>query len=994
MTSGNSGETESQVAQERAGHALLERYLAGVRLNAVELGALANHLFRVDLDTYDDRLEDVLSDAPEIHGHGVLAPRLAATVLRQLRERLSAQGSLTEADKGVFNQCRERLAVCTCLDDSKPRKRRLLEAWAILGGADPRHELGRPGTLRWLAAIGRQLVVDFRVDRETGMEPILQLTYRALRLLAPLEPMAKRRLQHLGDYCEFYLRWLCARSAVGEDQGASEMRWAEEPAKMFDAFRGSEDPSEEPRIQEFHLCACNLLEQTMLARDRDPSPFAARCVEASADIRIESVDESLELVFSGIIRIVRWRARLGSPVPNQARGALRLILQALLQHRLEQERTSKTLLKRDWTALETLEALPELDPISGEAVDGYIDDLLSAESEKRTGIALSGGGFRAALFHLGVLAHLAECDELRRVDILSCVSGGSITGAALAARTQVLLATKLDIDITAEDYIDVVSDLIATLSRLASSNVRMRALANPWFVLRMWLQPGYTYTERIAELIDTDLLLALTRKHPCLAGLGSDELVRLCKSDKRMSRPGTFGAVERALDWTRRLGWPLGPWDLAAAPRGEGDDFATNGRANSLRRSKCPELVLNATSVNTGAAFMFSTRAHGERPDPHASEISSRPRMPWMPYGEVTTGAFFSPHPLRLSRGVAASASVPGLIPPVLLERVKQDVLLTLADGGVVDNQGLHVLLEAGCDRILVSDASGQLGFQAFPDSTNLPVIMRASDIMMERVRELGYKRVLDSNQGGSRIEVAHIHLTRELAESPPMAAFRPDDAIEHQWSQLRDRTQTSFGVNRHVQRLLAELRTDLDCFCEVEAKCLMLDGYLQAKAAWPSAKASARVGDVAWPFLSAASVLAPYQPNSQAAQLLRIGAHRFFRLPRLLWNVLVAARLPHPGIARALASALALASSAVLLYLAWWCARAGIGNDSAAAAAAAASVAVVLSVILPPGPIKRWFAKVLSGPGLLLAMAYAWGTIVVADPIYRWLGRWPRNDS
>jgi NTE family protein len=47
----------------------------------------------------------------------------------------------------------------------------------------------------------------------------------------------------------------------------------------------------------------------------------------------------------------------------------------------------------------------------------------------RIALALSGGGFRASIFHLGVLKRLAELGWLPRVDALSTVSGGSIIGA-------------------------------------------------------------------------------------------------------------------------------------------------------------------------------------------------------------------------------------------------------------------------------------------------------------------------------------------------------------------------------------------------------------------------------------------------------------------------------------------------------------------------------------------------------------------------------------
>src|SRR5438046_6052551 len=52
----------------------------------------------------------------------------------------------------------------------------------------------------------------------------------------------------------------------------------------------------------------------------------------------------------------------------------------------------------------------------------------------RTGIALclSGGGFRAALFHLGALRRLNELGVLPSISTISSVSGGSIISAHLA----------------------------------------------------------------------------------------------------------------------------------------------------------------------------------------------------------------------------------------------------------------------------------------------------------------------------------------------------------------------------------------------------------------------------------------------------------------------------------------------------------------------------------------------------------------------------------
>ena len=50
----------------------------------------------------------------------------------------------------------------------------------------------------------------------------------------------------------------------------------------------------------------------------------------------------------------------------------------------------------------------------------------------RLGLALSGGGFRATLYHLGVIRCLRDAEVLPRITHITTVSGGSIVGAHLA----------------------------------------------------------------------------------------------------------------------------------------------------------------------------------------------------------------------------------------------------------------------------------------------------------------------------------------------------------------------------------------------------------------------------------------------------------------------------------------------------------------------------------------------------------------------------------
>lgn len=59
-------------------------------------------------------------------------------------------------------------------------------------------------------------------------------------------------------------------------------------------------------------------------------------------------------------------------------------------------------------------------------------EFLPREQRQGTALCLSGGGFRASLFHLGALRRLNELGILAQVDTIASVSGGSIFAAQLA----------------------------------------------------------------------------------------------------------------------------------------------------------------------------------------------------------------------------------------------------------------------------------------------------------------------------------------------------------------------------------------------------------------------------------------------------------------------------------------------------------------------------------------------------------------------------------
>jgi exonuclease VII small subunit len=101
---------------------------------------------------------------------------------------------------------------------------------------------------------------------------------------------------------------------------------------------------------------------------------------------------------------------------------------------------------------------------------------LRTASIGKIGLALSGGGFRASLYHIGVLAALAEMDLLRHVEVLSCVSGGSILGAHYYLEVKHLLETKSDDEITRDDFVEVVKRLEQQFLEGVQRNIRMHVI--------------------------------------------------------------------------------------------------------------------------------------------------------------------------------------------------------------------------------------------------------------------------------------------------------------------------------------------------------------------------------------------------------------------------------------------------------------------------------------------------------------------------------------
>jgi NTE family protein len=108
------------------------------------------------------------------------------------------------------------------------------------------------------------------------------------------------------------------------------------------------------------------------------------------------------------------------------------------------------------------------------------------------GLCLSGGGYRAMLFHVGSLWRLYETGLLRAADRISSVSGGSITAGLLGLKW-----SRLSFDATRVQT-DFVPEIVEPIRLLASETIDAEAII--WGVAL----PGRV-SDRVAEAYDEHL---------------------------------------------------------------------------------------------------------------------------------------------------------------------------------------------------------------------------------------------------------------------------------------------------------------------------------------------------------------------------------------------------------------------------------------------------------------------------------------------------------
>lgn len=456
---------------------------------------------------------------------------------------------------------------------------------------------------------------------------------------------------------------------------------------------------------------------------------------------------------------------------------------------------------------------------------------------QKKGLALSGGGFRAALFEIGILTALAEADELRDVEVISCVSGGSIIGTYYYLHLKKLLEANEDAEITKADYINMVKIIETDFLKAVQNNLRMRLFTNMFQNFKMVFSKTYSRSYRLGYLYQKYFYLPLYNK---------DKKTEDQRKDLFMS-------------------------DLIISPKGT-TDFNIS-QHNWDRVNKVPQLILNSTCLNTGHNWQFTSTWMGEPPTYLSKNFDVKKRLRRMYYKDAPAGYKNFP----VGNAVAASSCVPVLFEPLVLKDLYPGIDVELVDGGVHDNQGIASILEQECDCVYVCDGSSQLPDNASTTSNEFALFFRVDNVAQERVRETQLLDLKARRYSSIIRNLKIMHLKNELTQEP-LSWIDCDDEPRQILQQhvKHDDALLDFGIMKHVQQLLSEVRTDLDSFNDMEAYALMYSGYRQTISAF---KPDMKGITSDWKFLQVADYCTEPSQKKPMVNQLKISASVAFKL-------------------------------------------------------------------------------------------------------------------
>jgi len=325
------------------------------------------------------------------------------------------------------------------------------------------------------------------------------------------------------------------------------------------------------------------------------------------------------------------------------------------------------------------------------------------------GLSLSGGGYRAAAFHLGTMRALHKMHVLEKIDVLSTISGGSITGAAYC--------------LYKGDYPSFEKDMI---SKLSSKNVIKQILLS-WSFLQLLL---FTLL-----LVGGGIYFLFTPYAWAFLVLFTLWIVLLLKYQFAIFPAGK--EVEKAYD-----------------------KFYYQ-KATLQDLCKKPVLAIGSSNLQTGRPFTFSYRKMSD-----STYASYNPPIYFLqdkfPVARAVTASSCVPFaftPVPIAREFYKVPEDYNRIDPKLI------------DGGVYDNQGIQKLTQSGssyeCKTVITSDAGGQI-FSNNKYRNTVTLLVRTVDLFMNRIKMVQMVDNIYENTQYQNRQIAYLSLGWDLENCIP----------------------------------------------------------------------------------------------------------------------------------------------------------------------------------------------------------------------------------
>ncbi len=321
------------------------------------------------------------------------------------------------------------------------------------------------------------------------------------------------------------------------------------------------------------------------------------------------------------------------------------------------------------------------------------------KNDKRVGLSLSGGGYRATIYHLGTLKKLKELGLLDKVDVISTISGGSITGA----------------------FYNLHQSNFTDFENRLKKAVKRNIIDTILFSTRMLFVYGI-----LLAIICLSFWLLYT-SYPWISLLILVGIIYVILKFQYFIFPSSRMVNNLYSKW-----------------------FFDNKTLDEL--SEKPILAINATNIETCRLFTFSKNrmsdsSYSSKARPDGGIAFSQKKFPISLAVASSTCVPFAFSPIYIDKSYFEDPKDYDLIKPCLV------------DGGVYDNQGLHKLTqdnsEYNCDIVIVSDAGNKLVPQNHFTNV-IHLLTRTCDIFMDRIKKVQMIQHVYENYRTNKRQIAY----------------------------------------------------------------------------------------------------------------------------------------------------------------------------------------------------------------------------------------------